>query len=79
MTAISNARKVLLTRPKNLFYEKYVFTCYMEILTYLKYNLESHASLEADLELLADPNSGMSFERRMALIYRSEKKKILRS
>jgi len=42
-------------------------------------NYEKKNSLESDLEELAKKDSDMSWFMRMALMYRSEKKKIIRN
>ena len=73
-----------MTRPTNLFYEMYVFNLYLQIMNYLQDNLNKVATLEEDLELLQRGESNsteepIGFEYRMAVVYRSEKKKILRS
>ena len=67
-----------------MFYEQYVFTIYMKILQFIQGKLNARATLEEDLELLkrGEPGSDLppiSFEMRMAVVYRAEKKKILRS
>ena len=73
-----------MTRPVNLFYERYVFTHYLQILNFVQAQLDKGATLEQDMELLrrGEPGSDLApihFELRMAVIYRAEKKKILRS
>ena len=76
--------RVLLTRPQNLEFEKYVFGIYLTALKFVQDQLDRVATLEQDLEILqsgepGSPNPPISFEYRMAVVYRSEKKKILRS
>jgi len=76
--------KILLTRPMGLAYERYVFNTYLKVCEWLQENLNGSSTLEEDLELLksgepGNPNPLISFELRMAVVYRSEKKKILQS
>ena len=73
-----------MTRPTNLFFEMYVFNLYLMCLNYLQNDLNMVSTLENDMELLARGENGctkkpIDFELRMAVVYRSEKKKILRS
>lgn len=70
--------KLLMTRACNLKYEKHVWTFYREIMMFLKANLEKTASLEDDLARLKSDEE-MSWGLRMAIVYRAENKKILRS
>jgi len=70
-------KKILLTRPKNLYFERYVFRFYQGILDYVKLQNEKLSTLEHDLKMLEDPT--MDFEMRMAITYRSERKIIIRS
>ena len=70
-------KKILLTRPKNLYFERYVFRFYQGILDFIKLQNEKLSTLEDDLKLLEDPNMG--FEMRMAVTYRAERKIIIRS
>jgi len=77
-------KRILLTRPVNLFYERYVFSYYLQIVSYVSDQLALVSTLEQDEELLkrGEPGStepAISFELRMAVVYRLEKKKILRS
>lgn len=76
-------RRIYLTRPSNLTYEKYIFSNYMQVLRFVQDMLDKHSTFEEDMELLrrgeSDDQEPISFELRMAVIYRSEKKKILRS
>jgi len=54
---------------------------YEQILDFLSKNLEKTSTLEKDKELLlqAPGTPKISWEIRMAVVYRSEKKKILRN
>ena len=77
-------KRILLTRPTNLFYEQYVFNFYLQVLQYISDQQNKVTTLEEDLELLergepGNPNPPISFELRMAVTYRAEKKKIIRS
>jgi hypothetical protein len=62
----------------NLSYEVYCFKYYEDLLVLLKMNMEKHNSLESDLEQL-ETAENLSWGMRMALLYRSEKKKIVRN
>ena len=74
-------KKILMTRPTNLFFEMYVFNYYQQALVYIQDVMNKVSTLEDDLELLREaPNKKpISWMFRMAVIYRSEKKKILQS
>lgn len=72
-------QRILLTKPVNLYYERYCAKYYEDLLEFLKANLEKQASLEQDLETLRSDKSDLSWASRMALTYRAEKKKIIRS
>ena len=50
------AKKILMTMPTNLYYEKYVFTCYETVLTFIQDQLNKVATLEEDLALLRQGN-----------------------
>lgn len=67
---------IILTRPRDLFYEVYVFSWYMHILEYVKLGIEYKTKLEEDLELL---KGDLKWHVRMAVVYRSERKKIVRN
>ena len=74
----------MLTRPTLLPYELYVMKVYLQICNFLEEQLNKVATLEEDLEMLRQGelgNSGtpLSFMMKMVVLYRSEKKKILRS
>lgn len=70
-------RRILLTRPVNLYFEKYCISYYSDILSYIKSNIEKSSSLEKDLIILNDQT--LPYTTRMAIVYRSEKKKIIRN
>ena len=60
-----------------MYFEKYVVQFYHDLVCFIKQNIEKSATLEDDLATLA--RSDISFERRMVVLYRSEKKKIIRN
>ena len=66
----------MLTRPRDLFYEVFVFGMYLKILEYVKVGLEMKTTLEKDLELL---KTDLDWKVRMVIVYRVERKKIIRS
>lgn len=70
---------VLLTKPKDLDYEIFIMQKYQEFCKHLLSKKESRTgALEEDLTLIKNwQELGLSFPRKMAVVYRSEKKKIL--
>ena len=66
---------MLLTRPSWLPFELHVLEAYLEILSTLKQAYEIQTTLDQDKALLE--NTNLSFEMRMVIIYRSERKKII--
>lgn len=52
---------------------------YLKIIRYLIERLEKVSSLEDDLLMLQDTNSQKSCNEKMAIVYRSERKKILQN
>lgn len=72
--AALTGRKVLLTVPKNLSYERYVMKFYQGILEFLKARDEKETTLIEDLDLLVEgPDKPvMSFQLRMAITFRSD-------
>ena len=77
-----SAKKILLTRCTNLFYERFIFRMYLIMLVHMQQVMNSETNLEQDLELLqrGGPGSSLpkiSFELQMAVFYRAEKKQIL--
>ena len=78
------SRRILLTRPTILAYELYVIDYYLQICNFVLSQLNRVATLEEDLALLkrgepGHPGEPIGFELRMAVVYRSEKKKIVLS
>ena len=78
MSNVPAARTILLTRPISLPYECYCLKYYKELLTLLQMNMEKYDTLESDLEKLASDKQ-LTWGMRMAILYRSEKKKIVRN
>ena len=82
--------EILITRVTNLDFESLCLAKYEEMIDFFVSNTERHSTLEADQELLSfgQPGSNphkafvdlkLSTNQRFAVIYRSERKKILRS
>jgi len=67
---------IILTRPRDLFYEAYVFRGYKAVLEFVKLDIEFKSKLEDDLELL---KGDLKWHVRMAVVYRVERKKIVRN
>jgi hypothetical protein len=63
----------------NLYYERYCLMNYEELCKVLKANYEKTFTLEDDLALMASTSHGLSFETKMVLRYRIEKKRIIRN
>jgi hypothetical protein len=70
--------KVLLTKPVNLYFERYVFKYYASILGLIKRAAEKSSTLAEDTQMLQEKNY-TSFEEYMALVYRTERKTIIYS
>lgn len=76
----TSSKSVLISEAMNLDFEMYCLEFYLAILTYLYVYNTRTTSLEADMELL-DPvrtPTKLNWNQRMAVVYRSERKKILR-
>jgi hypothetical protein len=43
---------VLLTKPVSIYYERYCVSFYLQILEFLRANLEKHSTLEDDVQTL---------------------------
>lgn len=71
------AGEVLLTKPTDLGFERFVLAKYVGLMEFLLYMKERKAALEEDLALLSDP--ALPYQTRFAVQYRAEKKKIIRS
>lgn len=63
----------------NLKLEALCLEKYQEIIEILKEQLESKTSLEDDLRLLEEKTIKLSVKQKFGVIYRSERKKIIRS
>ena len=74
-------KTIYMTMPTNLFYEIYVFNSYELALIYMETEMSKLGTLEEDLELLEEKpgRQPLNWMNRMAIVYRSEKKKIIRS
>ena len=71
---------VLLTKPKDLDYEFFIFTKYLGLIRHILAQKERRTgTLEEDLELLKQSSDELGYMKRMATVYRCEKKKILRT
>ena len=68
---------VKLTKVVDLEFELSVMKTYSEIVSVYSKLLEHKSSLEEDIDLLKSPE--IDWKRKMILVYRSEKKRILRS
>lgn len=70
---------VLLTKPKDIDYEIFIFKKYRELVKYMLDKKEKKTGeLEQDLDTLRD-RADLNFCERMSTVYRAEKKKILHS
>jgi hypothetical protein len=74
---------VLLTKPKNLFFERYCLQFYENLVEFLLANLEKPSTLENDLAMLdsyasqqgeESKDQQMSWCQRMCVTYRAGKK-----
>lgn len=77
-------RKIFMSRPTLIAYEKYIMRYYLQICNYIQAQMNKVATLEQDLDMLkrgqpGHPGAPLDFKMRMAVVYRAEKKKILRS
>ena len=72
--------EILLTKPKDINFEIFIFEKYLALMEHLKQTKEQTKTLEEDLTLLEDyQREGVTFEERFVIRYRAEKKKIIRS
>lgn len=67
----------LLTKPRDLDFETFIFKKYLELIQIILARKEMNTTLEEDLEKLKEEN--LTYTYRFGLVYRIEKKKILRS
>ena len=70
-------QEVMLSTPTDLLYEKHVFETYLALLNVIYTKMTSETTLEDDLNLLQ--SGDLSWDMAMAVTYRSEKKKIIKS
>ena len=77
MQNIFKMPEVLISRPTNIEYEKYIFQEYVDILQIILTEFNKKSSLEDDHELYLKPNQ--SWMLKMAVLYRIELKKIIQS
>ena len=77
----ADTKSILMTQPTNLLFETHVFKYYQQALEHIQTEMYKVSTLEEDLELLKDSPDRRSptYTFRMAVLYRSEKKKILKS
>ena len=76
--------KLLLTRIVDLEFERKCLDRYLQVITYQTHQLEKGTTLEADQELLSGETElakevNLTSEQKFCVVYRSERKKILRS
>lgn len=72
----------MLTQPKDIEFEKFCLRKYLELLKWLKGKHERLSTLETDLSMLDEKTEvdlQLTDNQRFAVVYRSEKKKIIRS
>ena len=70
-------QEVMLSTPTDLLYEKHIFELYFAILNIIETKMTTETTLEDDLNLLRTDD--LSWEMKMAVTYRFEKKKIIKS
>ena len=68
---------IYFTKPTEIKYEKYCFERYFLIINKLIEKFEKNSTLKNDLNLLK--NKDLPRNKRMAILYRSEKKAILKN
>ena len=68
---------VRLTRVTDLKFELYCLEFYEQLVNHLVETYEQFSTLEHDMDLLSKPFD--SYYRKMAVLFRSERKKIIRS
>ena len=67
-----------MSKPSNLYFERFCLAYYSDIVDFILKNLERRTTAEED-QLLLDSDPSLDWGMRMAIVYRIEKKKILRS
>ena len=73
------AKPRLLTKISDIDFELFCLLKYQEVVAALCADLESKTTLESDLALLSGQVTTLAGNQYMAVLYRSERKKILRS
>ena len=73
------ARGILITKPVDLDFEKYCLQRYISMVKMLLLHHEKQSTLENDLKLLASKENPLTGNKRMAVVYRSERKMILKN
>ena len=66
---------ILISQPVDLYYEVHCLEKYQEMLEVVFTQLQTMSTLDQDMAMLSDPS--VSDNTRMAIVYRSERKKIL--
>ena len=77
MQNIFKMPEVLISRPTNIEYEKYVFQEYMDVIQIIQTEFNKKSSLDDDREIFNKPN--LSWMYKMAVLYRIKLKKIIQS
>lgn len=70
---------VLLTKPRDLDYELFIFKKYEGLMRHLLEKKERRTGATLEEDLLTLKQTDLDYMRRMAIVYRTEKKKILRT
>jgi hypothetical protein len=77
---IKPGMNVLLTKPRDLDYELFIFRRYEGLMRHILTQREKRATLDEDLHILKTKRcEEVGYMQWMAMVYRSEKKKILKS
>jgi hypothetical protein len=71
----TTGKGILISQPVDLHYEVHCLEKYLEMLEVVVTQLQTMSTLDQDMAMLSDPS--VSGNTRMAVVYRSERKKIL--
>ena len=71
----TTGKGILISQPVYLHYEVHCLEKYLEMMEVVFAQLQTMSTLDQDIALLSDPS--VSGNTRMAIVYRSERKKIL--
>ena len=71
----TTGKGILISQPVDLYYEVHCLEKYQEMLEVVFTQLQTMSTLDQDMAMLSDPS--VSDNTRMAIVYRSERKKIL--